>query len=599
VEVRFDDRQRDTRYGFRGLQEVVEARRLDQVIPAFEQVQSGVAAGKWAAGFVTYEAAPAFDDVLTVRSPAEGASDPAVPLLWFALYDHRVDLEPIHTGGYDLTSWEASEDRAAYGRSMAQIQSHIQAGDTYQVNYTYQLSAGFHGDPKAFYGDLLAAQSAAFGAYVDTGQVQILSASPELFFQQRGLHITCRPMKGTAARGRWLAEDRAVEAGLLASNKNRAENIMIVDLIRNDLGRVARFGTVRVDRLIEAERYETVWQLVSTVSAELRPSTSTIDVFRALFPCGSVTGAPKVRTMEIIAGLEGNPRGAYCGAIGMLAPPQADEPSTFSVAIRTVTIHSQSSTASYGVGGGVTNDSRTDEEYEETRTKALVILREAPDFELIETLRWESDKGYLFVRYHLDRLQDSAEYFGWRCDRVGVEQQLREAAGGIEEEVARVRLSLDKRGLARIEVSGLTQVAGRRRVAVDDVPVDRSDWRLFHKTSLRDVYQQARLRHAAADDVLMINGDGEITESTIANVIVRLDGNWVTPPVASGCLPGVMRRVLLEAGDISEAPVCVSDLDRAEGLALISSVRLRVPAVLAEPVVAPASTSRRPSRWRQ
>lgn len=587
MEIRFDDRHSGHRYGFRGLREVVEARAVNQVIPAFEHIQTEVGAGRWAAGFVAYEAAPAFDDVLAVRpTGSEESGDPEIPLLWFALYDERVDPGPVPVGEYELSTWEGIESRARYGRSMARIQAHIRAGDTYQVNYTYQQSARFRGDPQAFYADLLTAQSAAYGAYLDTGPFQILSASPELFFLRRGNRIVCRPMKGTSARGRWPEEDRARLAALLASEKERAENVMIVDLIRNDLGRVARFGTVRVDELIATEQYETVWQLVSTVSADLRPGTSTIDLFRALFPCGSVTGAPKVRTMEIIADLEAAPRGVYCGTIGMLAPPGANAPAaSFSVAIRTVTIDRNTGIASYGIGGGITHDSRTDQEYAETRTKARVLVRKAADFELIETMRWESGRGYSYLSEHLDRLRDSAEYCGFPFDRTRLEQQLQETAGAIAEEIARVRLSLDEHGQVRIDVSGLIQADEPIRLAIDEVPVDPSDWRLFHKTSLRDRYRQARLRHPTADDVLLINNGGEITESTIANVIVRLDGNWVTPPVASGCLPGVMRRVLLEAGDISEAPILVSDLPRAEGLALINSVRLRMRAVLAEPAV--------------
>jgi para-aminobenzoate synthetase/4-amino-4-deoxychorismate lyase len=589
VEIRFDDRDSGRSYGFHGQQEVVEARHVDQVIPAFEHVEAEVAGGRWAAGFVSYEAAPAFDDVLAVRSTGtDGSRDLVLPLLWFALSDHRVDPGPVRIGGYNLSSWGGVENRARYRQSMARIQSHIQAGDTYQVNYTYRQSARFQGEPQAFYADLLAAQSAAYGAYLDTGPFQVLSASPELFFLRRGSHIMCRPMKGTAARGRWPEEDRALLAALLTSEKERAENIMIVDLIRNDLGRVARFGTVRVDELIKAEQYETVWQLVSTVSADLRPGTTTIDLFRALFPCGSITGAPKVRTMEIIADLEAAPRGVYCGTIGMLAPPGADAPdASFSVAIRTVVIDGDSGNASYGIGGGITYDSRPDQEYAETRTKARVLVRKVPDFELIETLRWESDRGYWFLSEHLDRLQDSADYCGYQLDRARLVQQLQAATGETSEEVARVRLSLDQHGRVSLQVDKLVQPAGPLRVAIDDVPVDPTDWRLFHKTSLRDLYHDARQRHPGADDVLLVNGAGEITESTIANVIVRLDGTWVTPPVSSGCLPGVMRRVLLEAGEIKEAPVVVSDLARAEGLALINSVRLQVPAVLIEQVVAP------------
>jgi para-aminobenzoate synthetase/4-amino-4-deoxychorismate lyase len=364
---------------------------------------------------------------------------------------------------------------------------------------------------------------------------------------------------------------------------------MIVDLIRNDLGRVARFGTVNVDELFEVEQYETVWQLVSTVSADLRPRTSTLDVFRALFPCGSVTGAPKVRTMEIITELEAAPRGVYCGAIGMLAPPGTGAPvAAFSVGIRTVTIDRDSGTASYGIGGGITHDSRTDQEYAEARTKARVLVRKAADFELFETLRWEAGRGYWFLREHLDRLQESAGYCGFRFDRAQAERELDAAAGGITNEMARVRLSLDEQWQMRIQIGELIQANQPLRVAVDSVPVDPADWRLFHKTSMRRRYRRARLRHPDADDVLMINGAGEITESTIANVIIRLDGRWVTPPLASGCLPGVMRRVLLEAGDIEEARVLVSDLARAEGLELINSVRLRVPAVIIDREAVPA-----------
>jgi para-aminobenzoate synthetase/4-amino-4-deoxychorismate lyase len=591
MEVRFDDRLSGHRYGFRGRGEVVAAHHIDEVIPAFEYVESEVAEGRWAAGFVSYEAAPAFDDVLIVRSAgSDGSGRSSIPLLWFALYDQRVDPGPVPDGEYELSTWEGVEGRDQYRRSLARIQSHIRAGDTYQVNYTYHQAARWRGDARAFYADLLTAQSAAYGAYLDTGRFQILSASPELFFVREDDHIVCRPMKGTSARGRWAAEDRALLASLLSSEKERAENVMIVDLIRNDLGRVARFGTVKVDELTAAEQYETVWQLVSTVSADLLPATSTIDLFRALFPCGSVTGAPKVRTMGIIAEVEAAPRGVYCGTIGMLAPPGSGAAAaSFSVAIRTVTIDAEAGSASYGIGGGITHDSQADQEYAETRTKARVLVRKSAEFELIETLRWSSGSGYSFLGEHLDRLQESAEYCGFPCDRGAVERQLEATTRGIIDDPARVRLLLHHDGRLSLHIERLIEPRGPLLLAIDEVPVDPSDWRLFHKTSLRDRYRQARRRHPAADDVLLVNLDGEITESTIANVIVRVDGDWVTPPLASGCLPGVMRRVLLEQGEIREAPVFISDLAHAEGLALINSVRLRVPAVLAEPIGAAVS----------
>ena len=592
MEIRFDDRLSGESFGFRGIREVVEAAEIREVIPALERVEAEVATGRWAAGFVSYEAAPAFDDVLTVRP--NGNIPGTLPLLWFALCDDRVDPGPVGTGKYELGPWQGIESRDRYRRSMDRIQSHIQAGDTYQVNYTYQQSARFRGDPQAFYADLLSAQSASYCAYLDTGRFQILSASPELFFHRQGNQVACRPMKGTAARGRWPEEDRALLAELRTSEKERAENVMIVDLIRNDLGRVARFGTVQADDLFEAEQYETVWQLVSTVSAELRAGTSTVDLFRALFPCGSVTGAPKVRTMEIIAALEAAPRGVYCGAIGMLTPPGAGTPdASFSVAIRTVTIDKELGIATYGIGGGITNDSRVDTEYAEARTKARVLIRKATDFELIETIRWESGRGYSFLAEHLDRLQDSAEYCGFGFSRTQVERQLRAAADDFPEGLQRVRVSLDEHGQVRVQTQELIDSKEPLRIVIDDVPVDPSDWRLFHKTSMRTRYDQARLRHPEADDVLLINNNGEITESTIANVIVRLDGRWLTPPVSAGCLPGVMRRVLLDKGDIEEGPILISDLARAEAVQLINAVRLQVPVFLTG-ATAPASSETAP-----
>ena len=260
---------------------------------------------------------------------------------------------------------------------------------------------------------------------------------------------------------------------LLGSEKERAENVMIVDLIRNDLGRVARYGTVCVDELIAVEQYETVWQLVSTVSAGLRHGTSTVDLFRALFPCGSVTGAPKVRTMEIIADLEVSPRGVYCGAIGMLAPPGSGSPAaSFSVAIRTVTLDAETGTASYGIGGGITHDSQADQEYAETRTKARVLVRKPVGFGLIETLRWESGSGYAFLREHLDRLQDSADYCGFPCDRVAVNAQLEAVAREIAGDPARVRVVLDQDGRLSVQIEALVDPAGPLRLAVDDGEVN-------------------------------------------------------------------------------------------------------------------------------
>jgi para-aminobenzoate synthetase/4-amino-4-deoxychorismate lyase len=581
MHIRFDDRQSRRSYEFRGNSQVVEANTLDQVVPVLTSIESEVAAGRWAAGFVSYEAAPAFDEALTVRA-SPGGTDRA-PLAWFAVFDQRVEAPPIRPAPYHLTPWTAREDRTEYEDSMVRIRSLIEAGETYQVNYTYRQTAGFEGDPQGFYADLLAAQTASYGAYLDTGRWQILSASPEMFFQRRGHRLVTRPMKGTAPRGRWSEEDLELLAALQASDKERAENVMIVDLLRNDLGRIAEFGSVRVDELWAAEQYETLWQLVSTVSADLRQGTTVLDIFRALFPCGSVTGAPKVRTMEIIADLERDPRGVYCGAIGMLAPPGSEPPElSFSVAIRTVTIDRAAGAASYGVGGGITHDSRIDQEYAETRTKARVLIRKPADFTLVETMKWEPGAGYWYLKEHLDRLEASARYCGYGFRRPAVEDRLLAAAAGFGDTPQRVRLSLDQRGDLLLAFEVMVDHTKPVRVAVDDVPVDPTDWRLFHKTSMRNRYEQALRRHPEADDVLLVNNRGEVTEATVANVVVRKGSRWFTPPLSCGCLPGVMRGALLERGEVSEAPILVSDLGQVDQVELVNSVRGRVPAILVD-----------------
>ena len=333
-------------------------------------MEAALREGLWAAGFLCYEAAPGLDCSLTVKSPdAQGP-----PLVWFGLYGSPEPLtalpEELCTGAYELTDWEAGLSREAYGRAVERIRAYIAAGQTYQVNFTYPLTAAFTGNPYALFLDLHQAQGASHEALVDTGRYAVLSASPELFFAQCGENLVTRPMKGTAARGRNLQEDKLQAAHLAASGKDRAENVMIVDLLRNDLGRVACQGGVSVSRLFEIERYRTVWQMTSTVRAVT--DKGPVEVLRALFPCGSVTGAPKVRTMEIIAELENSPRGVYTGAVGWMGPQRK---ACFNVAIRTVTLDLERGRASYGVGGGITWSSDTELEWQETRIKARLLTR--------------------------------------------------------------------------------------------------------------------------------------------------------------------------------------------------------------------------------
>src|SRR5262249_42404620 len=370
-------------------------------------------------------------------------------------------------------------------------------------NFTLRMLATLRGDARGLYRDLCFAQRGRYAAYLDLGRFRVLSASPELFFRIDDDRITTRPMKGTAPRARSPAEDEAARVALTGSVKDRAENAMIVGLLRNDLGRIARDGGVRWSDVFEAERFETVWQLTSTVEADLRPGTSLTDVYRALFPSGSVTGAPKVRTMELIAELEGSERGVYCGSVGYVAPDGAPGPrARFSVAIRTVVCESASGAARYGVGGGITWDSRAASEYDEVVAKARVLTARRPEFRLLESLRFEPGAGYRRLDEHLARLGASAAYFGFEFDDQGVRRALEQAAAGERDRPLKVRLLLDRRG--RIE-TGAARIARTRepvRLAVDQGgPVDPADPMLFHKTTVRERYDDAALRYPDADDV--------------------------------------------------------------------------------------------------
>jgi len=580
IEARFDDLT-GAEPSFRLVEPVgvLEARRPAEVPGVLDAAEAAAARGLWLAGMLTYEAAPGLDAALRVRPRPGGDPFDELPLAWFALFEARQETSlpapPDDPSPASADAWAPSIERDAYDAAIARIHEHVAAGDTYQVNFTLRLRATVAGDPKGLYRDLCYAQRGAYAAYLDLGRYQILSASPELFFRIDGNGVSTKPMKGTAPRGRWLAEDETTRARLRGSIKERAENAMIVDLLRNDLARVARIGSVRWSDVFEAERFETVWQLTSTVSADLEPGRRLRDVFAALFPSGSVTGAPKVRTMQIIADLEDSPRGAYCGTIGYLAPAGTPGPrARFNVAIRTVVHEARTGIAEYGVGGGITWDSRASAEYDEVLTKARVLTVRRPVFRLLETFRFDANDGYRRLDEHLARLHASAAYFGFAEDEGAVRSALEREAGRFPDKVMRVRLLLDRRGHVETGAAPISVAPGPVRLAIDrDHPVDPSDVFLFHKTTLRERYEDAAARHPDADDVVLINDRGEITETTIANLAVRLDDRWWTPPLGAGLLPGCERAALLAAGSIAERSIRMEDLEVAEGLAVLSSVR--------------------------
>lgn len=549
--------------------EVLVARSPGEVAAHLRRVESAVGREElYAAGFLSYEAAPAFDDKLPVL-----AARP-LPLSWFALYrEPRVlDSLPLpEADAYDLEGMAFTPEHEAYIGAIAAIKSAIREGETYQVNFTGRLRGRLRGDPWDAFLGLAAAQQADYCAFISTRDFALVSASPELFFDLEGPRIACRPMKGTRPRGRWPEEDAALRERLLASAKDRAENVMIVDMVRNDLGRIARNGTVRVERLFEVERYPTVWQMTSTVTA--RTDASLAAIMEALFPCASITGAPKRRTMEIIARLEGEPRGVYTGAIGFVAPGRRAQ---FNVAIRTLLVERADGSAEYGTGSGIVWDSSAEEEYRECLVKAEVLARRPQGFRLLETLLWEPGSGYFLLEEHLERLRRSADYFGFRVDPAAVREALEAFAVRFAGGTRRVRLTVDREGDPRMEAEALAEAPQRAlplRLGIAATPVDSRSVFLYHKTTRRQVYEQAREACPGCDDVLLWNERGEVTESTIANLVVRLDGELVTPPLGSGLLPGVMRGWLLARGVIRERPLRLADLTRCRRIYLVSSVR--------------------------
>jgi len=542
--------------------------------------EAEVASGRWVAGFVTYEAAPAFDDAFVVRA-TKGTEVADLPFAWFGVFERRIPTAVVATKPVSVGPWVPTIDEHTHARGVERIHRAILGGDTYQVNHTFRMSAEFEGDPEALYLDLIGGQSCGYGSFIDTGDWVIASASPELFFEWRHGKLISRPMKGTARRGLDLEDDEVQRAALVHSEKEQAENLMIVDMVRNDMGRIGRIGSVAVPDLFTTEKYDTVWQMTSTVTSEPRPGTALPDVFRALFPCASITGAPKVATMRLISELEATPRGVYCGAIGYGGPRPAGPEWAFNVAIRTVTVDRAGGIALYGTGGGVTYDSTAGGEYREALLKARVLDRKTTGFSLLETMHWSPDDGYRHLTGHLGRLTRSAWYFDVPLDPAEVRSALDTAVRDADQ-AFRVRLLVSRTGHITTEISPAPPALVKVRLAVDDTPLDPSDPMLRHKTTDRSVYEAAAARHPAADDVILVTIDRLAADTTIATLCVEIDDVWVTPPVSDGALPGVARQTLLNAGRIRERSIPIEQVGTATRLARVNSLRGWEDAVLSD-----------------
>lgn len=568
--------------------QILAVRELHQLPALFSAIQYAVRRGLSAAGYFSYECAQYFEPASALRPRRDSDL-----LAWFGIYsqshtfDHRLgsfDSDPPLPPPLEPES--ESRDSALpsaphfgleeeqFKRCINQIHDWIRAGDVYQLNFTFPLHAQFPESAFGLYARLCAAQPVDYGAFLHTRSGHhILSFSPELFFRiDRDRRITTQPMKGTAPRGRTTSEDRSAAEWLANDSKNRAENVMIVDLIRNDLGRICSFGSVQVEKLFDVTRYPSLWQMTSSISGNLRPDVGFEQVFRALFPCGSVTGAPKVHAMQLLAQIEEQPRGVYTGAIGFFSP----EETVFNVAIRTLEL--ENGTARGGVGSGIVIDSEPAAEYRECRLKAEFLTRSAEPFSLIETMLWNG--SFPLLELHLERLAESAQYFDFPFDEDAIRSALlNEASRFSDNRPRKLRLLLHANGETHLE-SEVLQNAGDndapRRVCIATHRTDPADRFLFHKTTRRELYNRASAAAYSASfaDILFLNTREEITEGAVHNIFIENSGRWYTPPLDCGVLPGIYRRHLLSTRpEIEEKILTLNELKAANGVYICNAVR--------------------------
>jgi para-aminobenzoate synthetase/4-amino-4-deoxychorismate lyase len=584
MHVLVENQQRGLWQAYRDPIHIITAQNLEQVLPALQTVQAAVEKeGLFAAGFITYEAAPAFD--AAYKTLPQGS----LPLLQFGLYRRFYDLATLPKTSGDASTWQNAEkwqadiSEASYEESFSRIKDHLRLGETYQVNYSFRLRKKNFAPGAATFADLVCAQGKGCAALVETAHFDLLSVSPELFFMLHGDEILTKPMKGTRKRGRWLEEDKKIAAELTLSTKERAENLMIVDMMRNDLGRIAYPSSIQVPALFTAERYPTIQQMTSTVRA--RTGASFVEIMKALFPCASITGAPKVKTMEIIAHEETAPRGIYTGTIGFYHPGRE---ALFNVAIRTLSVDKINHASEYGVGGGIVWDSNPVSEYQECLTKSRVLHQKSPPFRLLETLLWTKEDEFFLEKRHIQRMQDSADYFGFTFNPQHCQETLATVTATLHNEGVtqpqKVRLLGDHLGKFQWESASLkddffpasnpimAQAKPPLTAALAQEAVNSQDPFLFHKTTHRQIYEQQK--RASYDTTLLYNQREELTECMYANVVLRYGEVLLTPARSCGLLAGTYRQELLESGEIQEAILTLQDLNNADDVFQINSVGL-------------------------
>ena len=549
----------------------------DSIDLFFTKVENYLKSGFWLCGFFSYEAGYLFEDSLNGLARLNNK----FPLIWLGvsssplIVNHNFMSKPLSSDAdldlsYELANFKPNVKKSEYDASIAKIKNYIEEGLTYQVNYTFKYKFDFKGSALGLYLNLRRNQPTSYSAFINTGNRSIISLSPELFFKISEDNILTKPMKGTLSRGFSNLDDKNKANWLAKDIKNRAENLMIVDLLRNDLGRVSDLGSVKVRNLFQVERYRTLHQMVSTVESVLNKNVCYKELFRSLFPSGSVTGAPKISTMKIIRELEREPRYVYTGSIGYISP---EREACFNVAIRTVLLDKDK--AEMGIGGGITYDSLDNSEYKEAILKADFLNKDFSDFNLIETIRWDRGRGYYLIEEHINRISNSALYFQIPLN-VGI---FREKLSGIEKEFKedsyRVRLILDMEGNIKTEFSILDNISCPVRVKISSIKIDPNDVYLYHKTTRRGIYNEERksaLREGFFD-VLYTNIEGEFTEGAISNLFLSIEGKLYTPPLRCGLLPGVLRGELLSSGRVYERVLNLEDAKCSDRIFMGNSVR--------------------------
>lgn len=547
----------------------------DEPESLFKKIEDYLKKGFWLAGYFCYEFGYLFEPKLLSYLPFAFN----FPLVWLGVFQKPLIIDhyyytpnfvKISIPDFNVGEIKANIDSELYNQTIKRIKEYIEKGDSYQVNFTFKYKFSFKGDILGFYLNLRRSQPTSYLSFINDGNCYILSFSPELFFRIQDNHIVTRPMKGTISRGKMKQDDEAQKVWLQNDIKNRAENVMIVDLLRNDLGKIATCGSVTVTRLFEVESYRTVHQMTSTITARLKNGVKFQELFSSLFPSGSVTGAPKIRTMQIIAELEAEPRKVYTGAIGYFSPQGK---SCFNVAIRTIMINGNH--GEMGIGGGIVYDSIDSMELKEANLKAKFMVKKNPFFYLIETIRWERGKGYYLLELHLQRLINSAEYFQISFDPSLLKKYLKDLIKDFTDDIYRVRVLLSLEGQVDISYQPLDSWPVPIKVKLSSTRTDPDDIYLYHKTTNRNLYDREReeaLREGF-QEVIFLNYKDELTEGSISNIFLEICGKLYTPALTSGLLPGVLRQHLIMQGKVEERLLYLDDLNKADSIYVGNSVR--------------------------